>query len=126
MKAIFKYGDRVLAGKHPGTVVSITKQATGYYCRVRFDDKKLIPSEMTYEQDNLKFLEFNENACPMCGSQWKVTEFMKKIWKDCKSCNDTKENLQEKYNKLNPQLSKNYTDEQDSLLEEFERMLKDI
>lgn len=35
----------------------------------------------------------DEDTCPVCGTEWKVTTFGKQVWKDCLKCEDTRENL---------------------------------
>lgn len=91
MASKFKYGDKVHVNGHEGKIVSIKKQGTKYMCRVKFDNKYLLPSEMDYEENLLKEIVNPEDRCPCCYTKWTVTKFNNKTWKDCKKCNKTEE-----------------------------------
>jgi hypothetical protein len=131
-KPRFKYGDRVIVSRHTGKVKSIRKEDGRYYCTVVFDNPALMPSELEYEERHLKFENKFENECPKCGSEWKVTKFNVKSWKDCEKCGKTQEELvKEDYEKSKLKVDfggktkkpGSYSKKEDELLEEFERIL---
>jgi hypothetical protein len=94
MKSKFKYGDKVLAGHHKGKVVSVRFVNSTYLCAVRFDDLKLIPREMEYEEFYLKFQHEWDEVCPSCGDRWNISKFRMHVWKDCLKCKKTQEELE--------------------------------
>tara|TARA_R100000951_G_scaffold101420_1_gene92913 strand:- start:11965 stop:12411 length:447 start_codon:yes stop_codon:yes gene_type:complete len=135
MRSTFKYGDKVLVGKHLGKVVSIRDVDGKYICTVKFDDKNLIPSEMDYEERHLKLEYSPDKHCPICGDEYQVVKFNMHVWKDCLTCKDKKENLEkihadEKYRKSklntdfkNTKIPGSYSEQEETLLKEFEKML---
>ena len=113
--SFFKYGDRVIVSGHKATVISVYTNIDGdYFCKVRFEDKNLIPNEMDYPDSFLKFdFDYHEHDyffggyypkrrkppidvekfCPECGTPWTQTKFNNKIWYDCGKCKKKKEEL---------------------------------
>jgi hypothetical protein len=57
MGARFKYGDKVKAKQHIGKIVSVKSDSNGYVCRVKFENKLLIPQEMDYAEFDLELVE---------------------------------------------------------------------
>ena len=97
--AKFKYGDKVIThAGHAGKIVSVTKRTTGYWCTVKFDNDKLIPSEYDYPEYYVEFSSPNQEECPICSTKWTITKFNSKEWKDCKVCKRTSEELIETFN----------------------------
>jgi hypothetical protein len=108
----FKFGDRVIVNGNKGQVVSVYKDFNGdYTCRVRFDDRNLLPPEMDYPENHVKpdpddydyffggyykkapaYVDTNK-YCPVCKTAWAETKFNNKIWYDCNKCKKKKEEL---------------------------------
>lgn len=106
--------DRVITkrGRHKGTVTHVWRNGIGgKVCNVKFDDQGLIPPEMDYPEHELELLDTGwdddyyyggsrkksygpiEEYCPECGTKWTVTKFNKIVWKDCKICKKTYEQI---------------------------------
>jgi len=96
----FKYGDKVWAGTNLGEIVSIRKDDDKNICTVRFDNKRLIPPEMDYEERVLKPQFSSGKYCPICKNKYKVVKFNMQVWNDCETCKDTKENLDKNFEKM--------------------------
>lgn len=122
----FKYGDEILAGPHEGKIVSVIKTSSGYRCSVRFDDKKLKPSVMTYDEQDVKFRYDHTEVCPFCRNKWKITKYNKQVWKDCTKCNGKAEDLIDEHKMIQDNtVKKKHTieDKEKALLDEFEKLL---
>ena len=57
LRCRFKYGDKVIANGHEGKIVSITKNLSDnkYRCTVKFDNQNLIPSRMSFDEEQLEY-----------------------------------------------------------------------
>lgn len=134
MTCKFKYGDRVTVisspSLHKGKIISISlKSFDRYVCRVEFDNRFLIPSEMNYYDNELE-LESGATTdhCPVCKTDWTVTKFGKKTWKDCSKCGKKEEDIISMKVGLNTDFTDKtkppgvYSDSED-LLKEFEKIL---
>ena len=97
----YKYGDRVVTHRgHTGRIVSVFTKKTGeYWCTIKFDNENLIPSEYDYPESYFTFQTPSEESCPICSTRWTITKFNNQVWKDCKICKKTSEELIEKFNK---------------------------
>jgi hypothetical protein len=104
MSCKFKYGDRVIANGHKGQVISVHKKGSQFICRVKFENRGLFPGEMDFLDERLSFQKIKKkySLCPICSTEWTVTKFMQKEWKDCSKCNETYENIIEKHESPTP------------------------
>lgn len=70
MNCKFKYGDRVWAGNHAGKIISIRKYNSNYICKVKFENRFLIPQEMEYKESELELIKKSKtetsNNKPKC------------------------------------------------------------
>lgn len=57
MSCKFKYGDRVWTGNHAGKIVSIRRYDFNYICKVKFENRFLIPQEMEYKESELELMK---------------------------------------------------------------------
>jgi ribosomal protein L37AE/L43A len=122
MSSKFKYGDRVIAGFHPGKIVSVRKEVGRYKYMVRFDEK-LIPPEMEYEEGRLVFENSNEEVCPICKNRWKIVKFNMKTWKDCEKCGKTSEEIVKSMEEMKDLPSLPGYEYEDDLTEQLEAIL---
>lgn len=127
MSAKFKYGDRVLAGNHAGTVTSVRQDGGYYVCNVKFDNDQLIPPDMDYNEMYLSFANTDNEICPICKTRWTVSKFNMHVWKDCKKCGLTSEDCvkihaDSKKSGLSFAVN-NKLKSEDDLLKEFQKML---
>jgi len=110
----FIYGDKVITpDNNRGKVVSVYTIGKEYYCKVKFDNAYLMPSEMEYHQDAItavsstsfsyKAMYNSSSQCPICGENWNKMNspiFGKsEIWIDCLKCKKKKEDIMEEYEK---------------------------
>lgn len=123
MSAKFRYGDKVMAGNHRGTIISVTLVDGKYLCKVRFDNKDLIPHEMSYYEKYLSFAETNEEVCPICRTRWSITKFNMHVWKDCKKCGKTSEDCIKIHEDTKRRPGFGFSKSGQELLREFENML---
>jgi hypothetical protein len=93
-KANFKKDDLVVVGSHTGTIISCKKENGKYLHTVRFDNKRLIPPEMDYEEKHIKL-----QKCMVCDEPWHVTRYNTQVWYDCVKCNKTKEQIEKETEK---------------------------
>lgn len=112
MTCKFKYGDRVRIGTHVAKVVSVYKDHRHYMCKVKFENRFLIPQEMEYTEDDLELLEVSKLkdrkcTCGMYATYGNIPEQNHSDYCDLKK---TPEEDSDNYNT-------------DSLLEQFELML---
>lgn len=118
----FKYGDRVRAREHIGKIVSIKSDSNGYVCRVKFENKLLIPQEMDYAEFDLELVEsskIKERKCT-CGifaTYGSIPKENHKYYCDLKK----PEKLDKDLEIGPPPIPPSY----DDLLSEFELMLDD-
>jgi hypothetical protein len=123
MSARFKYGDKVKIRSHEAKVISARKTASGgYIYTVRFDDPNLIPPEMDYAENQL-YNRGSDSHCPACNTEWTVVKFNMKVWKDCKKCNKTSEQIIKECSEQKSNLS---SKSKQDLLKDFERMLDGV
>jgi hypothetical protein len=98
---MFKIGDHVFAGRHKAEIINRFKTLkNGWSYRVKFQNKRLIPSEMDYLESDLISVVDSSDCCPFCGTEWKVSYFGKNVWKDCIECNEKAEVLLEEHSKI--------------------------
>jgi len=108
----FKYGDKVRVISYDGKVISIRKDSTnGYVYKIRFDNSSLIPPEMEFTEmelssDNKASID---SECPICHTKWTVVKFNMHVWKDCKQCQKTSEDIIKEVEKRNKSHAKNGT-----------------
>jgi hypothetical protein len=108
----FKYGDKVKVVSYGGKVISIRKDNTnGYIYKIKFDNSNLIPPEMEFTE--IELLSNNkvsdDSECPICGTKWTVVKFNMQVWKDCKKCQKTSEDITKEMQKINEKNSKSST-----------------
>lgn len=131
MSCKFKFGDRVKVGKHLGEIVSVRKNLnSNYLCKVKFDNKFLIPSEMEYKEEELQFEDGRTVGCPICQTPWHEVKFGQHVWKDCLKCNKKEEDIIEiQKNKINTDFNGNTRPpgfyDNKSIIDEFQKMLDD-
>lgn len=118
MSCKFNYGDRVWVGNHAGKIISIRKYNFNYICKVKFENRFLIPQEMEYKESELELIkasnakENNKKAKCTCG----IEKTYGKI---------PTENHKYYCDLLNPEKEDKKEDKKDSeLLEQFELMLE--
>lgn len=101
--------DDVTVNGHEGFVTHIHRNGNGdRICNVRFKDNNLIPPEMEFPDYRLRHtVQIDkywgntrrktygpiEKYCPECGSVWHETKFNMHVWKDCKKCKKTFEQI---------------------------------
>ena len=104
----FKRGDKVKTTYGGTGVVERTFRDSGKFkAMVKLDSGATLQydeTQLTF--DNSKMKESKSytpeeigDKCPICSTEWTVTSFGNKKWKDCLPCGDTAENLLEKHNK---------------------------
>jgi hypothetical protein len=70
------------------------------------------------------------DRCPVCKTEWKITKFGKKEWKDCSKCGKTEEDLiaMETLPGDHPMVhgikKSTMTKEEEDLIEQFEKTLR--
>lgn len=116
MNCKFKYGDRVWAGNHAGKIISIRKYNSNYICKVKFENRFLIPQEMEYKESELELIKEskteNSNNKPKCTCGIEATYGKVAIENHSNYC-DLK----------NPPKEKEVEDSYNDLLDQFELML---
>ena len=113
MACKFKYGDKVRVGNHTGKIISIIKDHIHYICKVKFDNRFLIPQEMEYEEHLIEMVEeapASKNAKCTCGITATYGEVPIKNHSDYCDLKNPQKEVQENYN-------------HNDLLEQFESMI---
>jgi len=86
-------GDRVKINGYEGTIIELHKDKQSVI--VKFDDTNLIPPIMKVL---IKYLEgrMMVDKCPKCGNAYHETKSPVRdvLWKDCRKCGKTKEELE--------------------------------
>lgn len=112
MACKFKYGDKVKVGNNTGKIVSIIKDHFSYICKVKFDNRFLIPQEMEYEECLIEMVEAAPESNVKCTCGVEATYGKVSVKNHSDYC-DLK----------NPPKEKEVEDSHNDLLDQFELML---
>ena len=94
-------GEVVTVNGYDGVIESIKFENGEPFYEVRFLKSGIIPPVMDIHPDMIQNKGGQDpNKCPVCQTDWKVTEFNNKKWRDCLKCGLTEKQAIEAAAKL--------------------------
>jgi len=87
---LHQIGEIVEVNGHAGTIESIKFEEGETIYEVKFINTNLCPPVMDIPASYVGgSQQGNPNKCPVCKTDWTITKFNNKEWKDCVKCNLT-------------------------------------